>query len=57
MGNLSDYIHWRGDLQFNKDKFNDVDNLVLSQLAYVDFTNIIPSDSSQRRITLARASA
>ena len=42
MGNLFDYLDWRGDVPFTVDPFNEVDNLVLSELAYVDFSGIVP---------------
>lgn len=32
--NILDYLKWRGDLSFKVSPFNDVDNLVLSQMAY-----------------------
>ena len=35
MANIMDYMDWRGDLSFEADEFNEVDNLILSQLAYV----------------------
>ena len=41
MGGIEDYIKWRGDLTFEQSAFNEVDNLVLSQIAYVDFKNIM----------------
>ena len=40
MGNILDYIKWRGDLSFDKSEFNEVDNLVLSQISYVNFDKI-----------------
>lgn len=42
MGNLFDYLDWRGDVPFSVDPFNEVDNLVLSEMAYVDFCGIVP---------------
>ncbi|NLE09566.1 MAG: hypothetical protein GX631_09975, partial [Dehalococcoidales bacterium] len=42
MQNILDYITWRGDLRFPRDKFNEVDNLILSSLAYLDFDGIVP---------------
>ena len=42
MSNVSDYLKWRGDLDFSQAPFNDVDNLILAQIAYVDFTDIVP---------------
>ena len=43
MGNITDYLKWRGDLTFEQDPFNEVDNLILAQLAYVDLKDFIPS--------------
>ena len=40
MGNILDYIDWRGDIPFSCDSFNEVDGLVLAQLCYVDFDQI-----------------
>ena len=36
MGNILDYIRWRGDLSFDASPFNELDGLVLSQLAFND---------------------
>lgn len=44
MSNIFDYIDWRGDLSFKASPFNEVDNLVLAQLAYTDFDGCIPDD-------------
>lgn len=41
MANMMDYLDWRGDLTFAADGFNEVDNLILSQLVYVDFDGIV----------------
>ena len=35
MSNVSDYLKWRGDLDFSQAPFNDVDNLILAQIAYM----------------------
>ena len=40
MGNVFDYLTWRGDVPFSADPFNEVDNLILAELAYVDFKNV-----------------
>lgn len=40
MANIKDYLGWRGDVPFHIDSFNQVDNLILSELAYVDFDGI-----------------
>ena len=41
MSSIVDYIEWRGDLSFRERPFNDVDNLILSELAYVDLRWIL----------------
>lgn len=55
MGDIRDYVKWRGDLTFKQDPFNAVDNLVLAQLSYVDFRDIIPTPLSGGGITLQQA--
>ena len=54
MGGIEDYIKWRGDLTFEQSAFNEVDNLVLSQIAYVDFKNIIPAAGSKEKLPCGR---
>jgi len=44
-GNLPEYIAWRGDLPFSVSPFNEVDNLLLAQLAYTNFEDIVDRDS------------
>ena len=36
MGNIMDYISWRGDLSFEQSQFNEVDNLILACFSYVN---------------------
>ena len=55
MSNVSDYLKWRGDLDFSQAPFNDVDNLILAQIAYVDFADIVPAPGSIETITIAEA--
>lgn len=45
---LIDYVEWRGDLTFSKSAFCDVDALVLCQLSYLNFDELLPSDFSSR---------
>ncbi len=47
MANIQDYLDWRGDIPFSVDPFNEVDNLVLSALCYVDLDGIVPADGEQ----------
>lgn len=44
MGNVIDYITWRGDLSFSQDGFNEVDNLILSSISYVAFEKVLGRD-------------
>lgn len=39
-GTPFDYLRWRGDLTFGRDGFNEVDNLVLCILSYINFRRI-----------------
>ena len=56
MANMMDYLDWRGDLTFAASEFNDVDNLLLAQLIYVDFEGIVPPPESGGDIRLDEAS-
>lgn len=55
MANLMDYLDWRGDLDFMASPFGEVDNIILSELIYVDFEGIVPP-KGQGEVTLKRAS-
>ena len=46
MPNIFDYLRWRGDLTLSADPFNEVDNLVLAELAYTQFGGIVPGDGT-----------
>lgn len=43
MANIFDYLDWRGDIPFSVDPFNEVDNLILSEIAYSDLDGVVPS--------------
>ena len=47
MENILSYLKWRGDISFAERHFCEVDNLILSELAYLDFKGILPSEESQ----------
>jgi hypothetical protein len=55
MPNIFDYLKWRGDLRFEQDGFNEVDNLILATLSYVDFGGIVPDKMSGQSIPLVKA--
>lgn len=40
MPNIIDYLNWRGDLTFNKDDINEVDNIILARFSYLPFKYI-----------------
>lgn len=42
MANILDYLSWRGDLTLAQSPFNEVDNLILAELSFVNFTGIVP---------------
>lgn len=42
MGNLFDYLAWRGDLTMDRVPFGPVDALILSALSYVHFGDLVP---------------
>ncbi len=44
MANILDYLTWRGDVPFYGVPFCDVDNLILSQFAYILLENAIQGD-------------
>lgn len=48
-GNFIDYLNWRGDLSFDKSPFNCVDALILSQLVYLNFDQIISEDFKHQK--------
>ena len=51
MGNIMEYINWRGDLSFEQSKFNEVDNLILACFSYVNLDGI-PAVAEQKGIEL-----
>ena len=55
MSNIFDYLKWRGDLDFRRDAFNEVDSLIFSALSYIDFGSVVPGIKSDRRVTLQAA--
>lgn len=55
MANIMEYLDWRGDLTLAQSPFNEVDNLILSELSYLDFTHIVPSCQGAGSVTIAQA--
>lgn len=50
---LLDYMDWRGDLNFESAPFNDIDALILCQILYMPFDNIVPGIEEDRTVTIA----
>ena len=55
MANLLDYLDWRGDLPLSAVPFNEVDNLILSELSYLDFGRVVPTPEQGGSITIEEA--
>ncbi|MEG2120143.1 MAG: DUF2974 domain-containing protein, partial [Pseudoflavonifractor sp.] len=57
MANLLDYLDWRGDLTLAQSAFNEVDNLILAELSFVDFKGIVPRPGEGSAVPLHAAAA
>jgi uncharacterized membrane protein HdeD (DUF308 family) len=56
MGNILTYLKWRGDLSFKEQPFNEVDNLILAAVSYLDLEGIVPNLGQDKSVTIAEAS-
>ena len=52
MANLLDYLDWRGDLTLEQSPFNEVDNLILAELSFGDFKEIVPAPGAGECVNL-----
>lgn len=55
MANILDYIDWRGDITLDQSPFNDIDNLIFTQLCFIEFDSIVPSFNENGSISIADA--
>lgn len=55
MANMVDYLKWRGDIPFSVDPFNEIDNIILSELVYTDFEGIVPGPDSKQSVSIQQA--
>ncbi|MBR2621432.1 MAG: DUF2974 domain-containing protein [Clostridia bacterium] len=55
MANMLDYLDWRGDIPFSVSPFNEVDNLIFSQLSFIDLEGILPARVSSGSMPLHEA--
>ncbi len=54
MANIHEYLIWRGDVPFEISPFNEVDGLVLSELAYANFSGVVADENESVTIEEAR---
>ena len=57
MANIMDYLDWRGDLSLADSPFNEVDNLLLAELSFLDLEGIVPDAGQGESIRLQEAVA
>ncbi len=55
MANIIDYLKWRGDVCFSADPFNEVDNLLLSEASFFNWSGIISAPGTNTVTTLRQA--
>ena len=49
------YLKWRGDLSFKTHPFNEIDALILTELVYIHFDNIVPKVGEEGAVTIRQA--
>ena len=57
MANIIDYLDWRGDLTLEDSPFNEVDNLLLAELSFLDLEGIVPDVGQGKSVALREAVA
>ena len=55
MANILDYLDWRGDLTLSERAFNEVDNLILAEICYLDLSGFAPAGFETQQVTLREA--
>ena len=55
MGTLFDYLDWRGDIPFSTIGVGEIDNMIFSQICYVDFKRIVPASPEARPVNFLSA--
>lgn len=53
--NFLTYLKWRGDLMIKDHPFNEIDALILSELVYIHFENIVPEIGVEGCISIREA--
>ena len=57
MSGVIDYVDWRGDIPLRVSPFNEVDALLLTQLAMIELDGIVPELESGEFVTLEAAAS
>ena len=57
MANILEYLDWRGDLTLSERPFNEVDNLILAEICYLDFSGFVPAGFQTQQVTLLDAAS
>lgn len=55
MANILDYLDWRGDVPFSVSPLNEIDNLIFSELCFMNLSSIVPEDVSEPGVPLSLA--
>ena len=55
MATVFDYLDWRGDLTLKQAPFCEVDNLILAELSFLNFSGIVPAPGEGKAIALKDA--
>ena len=55
MANILDYVDWRGDLTLAQSPFNEVDNLILAELSFLNWKGIVPAPGEGESVSLRQA--
>ena len=55
MGTLFDYIDWRGDISFDTVGVGEVDNMIFSQICYIDFKGMVPASTKAKPVGFVSA--
>lgn len=57
MANMMDYLAFRGDIPFEADPFNDVDNQLCAQFSFMDLQKIVPEEAGKEVELMTAVSA
>lgn len=52
MSDMIEYLKWRGDLGFEQDPFNEIDNLILSRFSYLPLEKLLKEGEKLKIRTL-----